>query len=99
MDLKALGVALSEALALRGVVDSLDSKIVKIEAQIKENRGEISRLNQLEVVTKKAETDRDELIAERGARQSDLEKRLIQLDEVGVKLPLQNPFGARQVSL
>ena len=99
MDLKELGIAMSEAMALRGVIDSLDEKIINSTAQIEANNKEISRLEQIQTVTAKMESDKKGLEKERGEKNSELVKRLAILDKVGVNLPLQERFGARHVSL
>ena len=99
MDLKELGSAMSEALALRGMIDSLDEKIAIATAQIEANNGEISRLEALQKVTAKMEEDERVLVKNRAEKNTELVKRLAKLDEVGVKLPIQEKFGARQVSL
>ena len=99
MDLKELGPTMSEALALRGMIDSLDEKIGIAGGQIDANRKEISRLETLQKVTERMEQDKQELVKEKGNRNADLMKRLAELDKVGVKLPIQERFGVRQVSL
>ena len=99
MDLKELGEAMSQALALRGMIDALDERISAFDSQIKNNQTEISRLKSLESVTAKAISDKDAVVAERSQRQSELDKRLAVLDEVGAKLPIAQKFGTKQVSL
>lgn len=99
MDLKELGMTLSETLALRGMIDSLDEKIISSTAQIELNKKEISRLEALQAVTNRMDTDKQALVEEKRNKNAELVKRLAILDEVGVKLPLQEKFGARQVSL
>ena len=99
MDLKELGSAMSEVLALRGVIDSLDEKIDIIEAQLSANRQEIARLENLQKSTDKAGENREKLVKERSSRNADLVKRLAKLDEVGVKLPIKERFSAGRVSL
>ncbi len=97
MDLKELGVAMSEALALRGMLDSLDEKIGNITAQIDANRKEISRLEAIQAVTGRMDADKKALMADRGQKNAELVKRLAILEEVGVKLPIKEQFGTRQV--
>jgi len=99
MDLKELGSAMSEAMALRGVIDSLDEKIDIIEAQLTANRQEIARLENLQKSTDKLEGNREKLAKERSDHNADLVKRLAKLDEVGVKLPILEKFSAGRVSL
>ena len=99
MDLKELGAAMSEALALRGMIDSLDEKIGIVDLQITADKKEISRLEALQKTTEKAEENKQKLVGERASKNTELMKRLAKLDEVGVKLPIQEKFVARQVSL
>lgn len=99
MDLKELGAAMSEALALRGMIDSLDEKIMIAGAQIDADKKEIARLEALQEFTAKAEENRQKVVKEREDKNAELVKRLTILDEVGVKLPIREKFVTRQVSL
>ena len=99
MDLKELGVAMTEALTLRGMIDSLDEKIGIAGAQIELNNKEISRLEQLQSVTKRMDLDKQVLEKDRQDRNAELLKRLSVLNEVGVKLPIQQRFSSGRVLL
>ena len=99
MDLKELGAVMGEALVLRMTIDSLDEKIMIAAAQIDADKKEISRLESLQKTNEKAEEAKQKLVDERTSKNADLMKRLAELDKVGVKLPIQEKFVTRQVSL
>lgn len=98
-DLKGLGDAISEALALRGKMATVEDSFADMTAQIERNKKEIDRLTSLQSSTENLEGERKVLKAELSDYQAELDKRLAKLDKAGVSLPINEPSGAKKVSL
>ncbi len=90
-ELASLGNAISEAIALKGMVLKLEEQAKAAETKIAANKREIARLNNLEEQTKKLEQDRVKFIEETKQKQGELDARLKRLTEAGVNIPLNDP--------
>lgn len=99
MDLKKMGQAVSEALALQGKVVSLGDEVSKREADITTNEEEIARLKTLEIVTEKAKVELKAKKDELEGLNASLSGHLESLKKEGIVLPLGGKSGAKQVSL
>ena len=89
MDLEGLGKAISEAIALRAKIQSVEDNSSGVSAQIQSNEKEITRLKSLEEVTVKLRVDKDTIESEASGLRSELSKRMEKLNKAGVKLPLE----------
>lgn len=99
MNLEEMGKAVAEALALRGKMQSLENGINALTGQIETNEREMSRLQNLKVVTDKAKEKKAALNKEIQECQSELDKRLGKLEKEGVVLPLGADAGVKQINL
>ena len=88
MNLEGLGKAISEAIALRQLMATLESKIGNIDTAIAGNKKEIERRKTLEAETKQFEKDKEVLVSEFQEHDTELQKRMDVLNKAGVELPL-----------
>ena len=99
MDLEGLGKAISEAIALRQLMATLEKEIGNIETAISSNEKEINRRKSLEEANVTLGVEKSKLDKELGERQSELNKRMAILNKAGVELPLDKPVAGSTVSL
>lgn len=88
MDLKGMGTAIAEALALKFKIQPYEVQVKTLNDTILSNRKEIDRLTKLIEATNKLESDKKGLKTEIADIQVELDKRLKKLAEEGVILPV-----------
>lgn len=93
MDLEGLGKAISEAIALRQLMASVEQKINETKSKIEANEKEIGRLSSLIDTTEELGVEEDNLAKEFDAHNIELQKRMEKLNKAGVELPLESPKG------
>lgn len=99
MDIQEMGKVVSEALALRGAMDSLEEEISQMDSAIKTNEREIARLESLRTVTARLVEGRDGKINELDQMSAELQERLTKMEEQKIKLPITPKKGNRVVNL
>ncbi len=99
MDLEGLGKAISEAIALRQLMATLEKDITNIETTIINNEKEINRRKALEETNITLGVEKGKLDKELNERQSELNQRMAILNKAGVELPLDKPVSGSTVSL
>lgn len=99
MDLEGLGKAISEAIALRQLMVTLENKIANIDTAMAENKKEIERRKSLEATTKQLEKDKEALVSEFQEHDAELQKRMDVLNKAGVELPLGKELPKGVVNL
>ncbi|MDD5219675.1 MAG: hypothetical protein PHV11_03815 [Candidatus Bipolaricaulis sp.] len=99
MDIKAMGEKVSEALALKGRVDSLKQELTETNTQIKDADRKIAELQALIPVRDTAASKAKALEAEISEAEVGLAERLDFLAQNKIILPLDNQVQNRVVRL
>ncbi|KKK68124.1 hypothetical protein LCGC14_2947210 [marine sediment metagenome] len=99
MEIEKMGKSVSEALALKGKVDSLQVEIDKLTATINGAQKEIDKIQPLVTVRDNADRKRETIQGELATVQIELEKRLSAMSKEGIILPLGNTSPNRQQKL
>ena len=87
MDLEKTGKAITEVLALQGLLDGAENELSGRQGQIVVDEKEIARLENLKVSTDRAKKDRDALVVKIDGMKKELDKRLVELEKDNVSLP------------
>ena len=90
MDLKVLGESISEAIALRQLIASVEQKIGETTSHIVANKKEVSRLESLISATDKLGEEKEALNKELSGHENELAKRMEKLNKAGVELPIKS---------
>jgi len=88
MDYNKMLKDITDATALRGVIDSVAETLNGIEGQIGVNKREIAKRVSLEESNEDLERRRVEVAKTLAQHQAEMDKRLAALDKAGVTLPI-----------
>lgn len=79
---------ITDATALRGVIDNVAQDLSGIESQIEGNKREIAKRQSLEEANESLELRRKEVAKVLKQHQDEMEKRMAELAKAGVTLPI-----------
>ena len=99
MDYEKMLSAITEAVGLRQLMATLESKMLNIEASIANNEKEISKRQSLEQANQKLTGERAEMKNQLTSHAAELKKRMDILNKAGVELPITGATSGGVVSL
>lgn len=94
-NLEGMGVIISETIALKQYMLSLENEISQLSSQIKTNEKEVIRLSNLKEETRQLGKKKTELEAELSNRHQELEGRLEKLRQANIQIPVNDPAIVR----